>query len=322
MTLDEILKEIQNANSFMLTAHESPDGDAIGSALAFATVLKELGKEKVDVLFKEYPPIYKNLPSVDLIKTEASLEEYDMAIILDCPDLKRIHKEYQSYFENAKVTVEIDHHLKNTMFADYNVVNPAAPACCEILVSSFQYMGIEISKEVTRCLLTGIITDTGGFRFASTTRETFEFAGWALSKGVNVAKIYKDALMTKSKSQFEAEKLATDRIEFYMDGKITFTYITKEDAERLNIQAGECDGIAGIGTNIEGVEVAIFAREKEDGFKLSFRSNNIDVSDICMLYGGGGHKLASGCTINAKLEDIRKAVVDETIKHIQEEKVV
>ena len=317
MTLDEILKDIQKSDSFMITAHDNPDGDAVGSCLAFATMLKEIGKERIDILFKEYPPIYQNLPNVDLIKSEASQDVYDMAIVLDCPDLKRVHKDYHQYFENAKVTVEIDHHLKNTMFADYDVVNPASPACCEILVSSFQYMGIEISKDTAKCLLTGIITDTGGFRFSSTTRETFEFAGWALSKGVNVAQVYKDSLMTKSKSQFEAEKLAVDRLEFYMDGKITFTYITLEDEKNLNIQAGECDGIAGIGISIAGVEVAIFARQREDGFKLSFRSNNIDVSDICMLYGGGGHKLASGCTIDASLEDIRKAVIDETIKHLE-----
>ncbi|MBR1540452.1 MAG: bifunctional oligoribonuclease/PAP phosphatase NrnA [Clostridia bacterium] len=317
MTLDEILREIEKADSFVITAHDNPDGDAIGSCLAFATVLKNLGKEKIDVLFKEYPRVFATLPNSDLIRTEATLEEYDMAIVLDCPELKRVHKDYHKYFENAKVTVEVDHHLKNAMFADLDVVNPAAPACAEILVSSFQYMGIEITKEVAACLLTGIITDTGGFRFASTTRETFEFAGWALSKGVNVSKIYKESLMTKSKSQFEAEKLAVDRLEFYMDDKITFTYMTKEDEKNLNIQAGECDGIAGIGVNIEGVEVAIFARERDDGFKLSFRSNNIDVADICMLFGGGGHKLAAGCTIDASLEEVRKAVVEETKKHLQ-----
>lgn len=316
MTLDEILKEIKNADSFVVMAHDNPDGDAVGSCLAFATVLKNMGKEKIDILFKEYPAIFQNLPNSELIRTEASLDEYDMAIVLDCPELKRVHKDYHKYFEDAKITVQFDHHLKNGMFADLDVVNPAAPACCEILVSSFQYMKIEITRDVAKCLLTGIITDTGGFRFASTTRETFEFAGWALSKGVNVSKIYKDSLMTKSKSQFAAEKLAVDRLEFYMDDKITFTYMTKEDEKALNIQSGEFDGIAGIGINIAGVEVAIFAREREDGFKLSFRSNNIDVADICMLYGGGGHKLAAGCTIDAKLEDVRKAVISETKKHL------
>ena len=317
MTLDEILKEINNANSFMITAHENPDGDAIGSCLAFATVLKEMGKEKIDVLLKEYPPIFNTLPNIDLIKSEASLDKYDMAIVLDCPEIKRVSKEYHKYFEDAKITVEFDHHLKNAMFADLDVVNPAAPACAEILVSSFRYMKIEISKDVATCLMAGIITDTGGFRFNSTTRETFEFAGWALAKGVNIPKIYKDYLMTKSKSQFEAEKLALDRLEFLMDDKIVFTYMTKEDEEKLNIQPGEFDGIVEIGITIKGVEVSIFARERSDGFKVSFRSNNIDVADICMLFGGGGHKLAAGCTIDAKLEDVRKAVIEETKKHLK-----
>ena len=316
MTLDEILNEMNKANSFVITAHDNPDGDAIGSCLAFATVLKNMGKENIDVLFKDYPAIFKTLPNSDLIKKEASMEEYDMAIVLDCPELKRVHKDYHKYFENSKVTVEFDHHLKNAMFADLDVVNPAAPACAEILVSSFKYMNIDITRDVATCLMTGIITDTGGFRFSSTTRETFEFAGWALSKGVNIPKIYKDSLMTKSKSQFEAEKLAVDRLEFYMDNKITFTYMTKEDENNLNIQTGECDGIAGIGITIKGVEVAIFAHERSDGFKLSFRSNKVDVSDICMLFGGGGHKLAAGCTIDAKLEDVRKAVIEETKKHL------
>jgi phosphoesterase RecJ-like protein len=317
MTLDEILKEINKADSFVITAHENPDGDAIGSCLAFATILKNMGKTTIDVLFKEYPAVFSQLPNVDLIKKEASRDIYDMAIVLDCPELKRISSCYQEYFENSKVTVEFDHHLKNAMFADYNVVNPVAPATCQILVSSFEYLKLDITKDVATSLLTGIITDTGGFRFESTTTETFEFAAWALSKGVNISKIYKDSMMTKTKSQFEAEKIATDRIEFFADNKITFTYITKEDEKNLGINPGETDGIAGIGTTIKGVEVAIFARERENGFKVSFRSNRIDVADICMIFGGGGHKLAAGCTINASLEEIKKAVISETEKHLK-----
>ena len=94
MTLDEILKEIENANSFVITAHENPDGDAVGSSLAFATVLKELGKNDIDVLFNEYPKVFETLPNSDLIKKEATRKNYDMAIVLDCPDLKRVYKDY------------------------------------------------------------------------------------------------------------------------------------------------------------------------------------------------------------------------------------
>ncbi len=317
MTLDEILKEIEKAETFVVLAHENPDGDAVGSALGVCTFLKELGKNDIDVLFKEYPETFNFLPNSDMIKQESTFERYDMAIVVDCPNSDRVSKEYRKFIENAKIIVQFDHHLRNSMFGDYNVVNPVAPACSQILVSALEYLKIDISKDVATCLLAGIITDTGGFRFNSTTAETFEFAAWCLSKGINVAKVYKEAMMTKTITQFKAEKLALDRLEFFNDDKITFTYITKQDIDELGIKSGELDGIAGVGITIKDVEVAIFAREKDDGFKISFRSNNIDVSDICMLFGGGGHKLAAGCQIDSSIEEVRKAVVEETIKHLK-----
>ena len=317
MTLDEILKEIEKAETFVVLAHENPDGDAVGSALGVCTFLKELGKTDIDVLFKEYPETFNFLPNSDIIKQESTFEKYDITIVIDCPNSDRVSKEYRKFIENAKIIVQFDHHLRNSMFGDYNVVNPVAPACSQILVSALEYLKIDISKDVATCLLAGIITDTGGFRFNSTTAETFEFAAWCLSKGINVAKVYKEAMMTKTITQFKAEKLALDRLEFFNDDKITFTYITKQDIDELGIKSGELDGIAGVGITIKDVEVAIFAREKDDGFKISFRSNNIDVSDICMLFGGGGHKLAAGCQIDSSIEEVRKAVVEETIKHLK-----
>ena len=219
MTLDEIVKEIDKSETFVILAHENPDGDAMGSTLAVANALKNMGKRTIDVLFKEYPAIYDMLPNINFVKKEASMSHYDMAIVVDCPDIKRVSSIYEEYIENAKVIVQFDHHLRNTMFGDYNVVNPVAPACAQILASSFPYMNIEITQDIATCLIAGIITDTGGFRFDTTTTETFEFAGWALSKGVNVSKIYKETMMTKSKSQFEAEKLAVSRLEFLEDDK-------------------------------------------------------------------------------------------------------
>lgn len=317
MTLDEILKKIKESNSFIILAHENPDGDAIGSALAVATMLKELGKVNIDVVTKECPANFMTLPNVDMIRTEGRFINYDMAIVVDCPNINRVSESYIHYIEEADSVAQFDHHLNNSMFGEYNVVNSAAPACAQILVSSFEYLNLEISKDVATCLIAGIITDTGGFRFNSVTRETFEFAGWALAKGVNISKIYKDVMMTKTKEQFEAEKLAVSRIEFFADEKITFTYFTKEDEEKLNIKSGELDGIVDIGRNISGVEVAIFVRQRDNGFKVSFRSNSIDIAEICMLFGGGGHKLAAGCTIDAPLEEVKKILIEETRKHLK-----
>ena len=204
------------------------------------------------------------------------------------------------------------------MFGDYNIVDQVSPACAQILVSSFQYLQIEITKDIATCLLTGIITDTGGFKNSGITAETFEFAAWALTKGVNVSKIYRQSMMIITKSKFEIQKIAMDRLEFFADGKIAFTYITKEDDSKVDMQAGDHDGIVEIGRNIKGVEISIFLYEKEKGFKVSLRSNDyVDVSEICMIFGGGGHVKAAGATINMNLEDAKKIIISEATKHLK-----
>ncbi len=317
MTLDEILKEINNAETFVILAHESPDGDAVGSSLGMCLALQNMGK-KAEVIMKEYPANFNFLPGVENIKTEGSLEEYDMAIVVDCPELKRVNSIFHKYFENAKVTVEFDHHGKNAMFADYNIADQVSPACAQILVSSFEYLNIEITKDIASCLLTGIITDTNGFRNSNITTETFEFAAWALSKGVNVSKIYRESMMIMTPAKFEIQKMAMDRLEFFADGKIAFTYITKEDDEKVNMKPGDHEGIVEIGRNIQGVEISIFLHERDKGFKISLRSNDyVDVSEVCMMFGGGGHIRAAGATINMNLEDAKKAIISEAMKHLK-----
>ncbi|MCI8276372.1 MAG: bifunctional oligoribonuclease/PAP phosphatase NrnA [Clostridia bacterium] len=318
MTLDEILKEMKNADTVLILSHESPDGDAIGSSLGMCLALKNMGKDVVDVVMKEYPANFSYLPGAEDIKAEPSIENYDLAIVVDCPDINRVNLDYKEYFENAKVKVEFDHHSKNSMFGDYNIVNHVSPACSQILVSSFEYLGIEITKEIGICLLTGIITDTGGFKNSGTTTESFEFAAWALSKGINVSKIYKESMLTMTKSKFEVQKLAMDRLELLADGKISFTYMTKEDDKKIGVLAGDHDGVVEIGRNIEGVEVSIFLYEKEKGYKASLRSNDyVNVADVCMLFGGGGHIKAAGVSLNMTLEEAKKAIIEETIKYLK-----
>lgn len=318
MTLDDILKEIEGAETIVVLAHENPDGDAIGSSLAFCLALQNMGK-KAEVLMKEYPANFSFLPGIENIKKEASFEKYDMAITLDCPNIKRVNSEYIPYFENAKVTAEFDHHSQNSMFGDYNIINHVSPACAQILVSSFEYLHIEITKDIATCLLTGIITDTGGFKNSGITTETFEFAGWALTKGVNVSKIYREAMLVMTHSKFEAQKLAMERMEFLEDGKVTFTYMTLEDDAQISIQAGDHDGIVEIGRGIEGVETSVFLYQREDGsFKASLRSNDyMDVADVCMMFGGGGHIRAAGCTLEMPLLEAKKAILFEVKKHLQ-----
>ncbi len=188
MTLDEILKEIKNAQTIVILTHEVPDGDAMGSALAMKLALESLGK-KSHVIIPEYPRMFDYLPNITEIKIDSEIEKYDLAISVDCANFKRMAR--NEYFENAKKTIVIDHHGSNSMYGDINYVNPVAPACCEILVGMAQYLNIEMTKEMGTCIMTGMITDTGGFRYIGVTQDTFEYAADLIRVGVNVPEIYK-----------------------------------------------------------------------------------------------------------------------------------
>lgn len=316
MTLDDITKAINEAETIAILTHESPDGDAMGSSLAMYNALKDMGK-KTDIIIPEYPRTFSFLPGADEILKEGKQKQYDLVISLDCADLKRLNG-FANYFEDAKTTISIDHHRMNPMFADYNYVDPASPACCQILVVILEYLKVEITKDIGTCLLTGIITDTGGFKYPGVTAETFEFAAWLLTSGVNVSNIYKKVLQIKTRANYELSKLAMNRMEFLEDDRITFTYITLEDEKRFQAEEGSHEGIVEIGRDIEGVEVSIFLHEAEDGFKVSLRSNEyINVSEVCFMFGGGGHMRAAGCKMTGTIEQIKNKLVNEIKKELK-----
>ena len=315
MNLDNILEEIKKAEKIVILTHENPDGDAIGSSLAMDLAIKQLGK-KPDVIIPEYSRLFEFLPGSEDIKKESDIQKYDLAISVDCTDLKRL-KCGDKYFANAKSKIVIDHHGTNKMFGDFNFVNPVSPACCEILIGMFEYFGIEITKKIGSCIVTGIITDTGGFRYSGVTAETFEFTAELLRKGVNVSEIYKRVLDTKTRANFELNKLISQRMEILEDGKVTFTYINLEDEKNVNAEEGDHEGLVEIGRDIEGVEVSVFIREKQDpkGYKISLRSNDyVNVSDVCLMFGGGGHPKAAGCFIQGDLEQAKTKILAEIKK--------
>ena len=245
MTLDNILEEIKKAETIVILTHETPDGDAVGSSLAMKLALKQLGKN-ADVIIPKYSRTFAFLPEANEIKSESEVNRYDLAISVDCADLKRLAAGAE-YFETAKIKIQIDHHSINTMFGDYNFVNPVAPACCEILLGMFEYFGIEITQELGTCIITGIITDTGGFQYDGVTAETFEFAAELLQKGVNISKVYQKVLSTNTRAHFELSRIVSNRMEFFEEGKVTFTYMNLEDEENVGAEEGDHEGLVNIG---------------------------------------------------------------------------
>lgn len=317
MTLDSILEEIKKTEKIVILTHETPDGDAVGSCLAMELALKQLGKE-ADVIIPEYSRTFAFLPGANEIKKESNIKEYDLAISLDCANFTRLAGG-EEYFETAKSKIVIDHHGSNSMYGDLNFVNPVSPACCEILVGMFEYFRININKQIGICVLTGIITDTGGFKYPGVTAETFEFTAELLRKGVNVSEIYKRVLQIKTKANFELGKLIRERMEFFENGKIAFTYMNIADEKSVNAEEGDHEGLVEVGRDIEGVEVSVFIREKENanGYKVSLRSNDyVNVSDVCLMFGGGGHQRAAGCFIPGTVEQVKEKLLKELKKEL------
>ena len=318
MTLDNILEEIKKAEKIAILTHELPDGDAIGSSLALMFALKSIGKNP-DVIIPELSDCFKFLPGISDVKDKTDIEKYDLSIALDCADGK-ILCGYENYFEKAKTKIVIDHHGSNKMYGDINFVNPVSPACCEVLITMLDYFEIEITKDIGTCLITGIITDTGGFDY-NVNPETFDFAAMLLRKGIKISEVYTKALRTKTRANFELRRRAIDRMEFLEDGKIAFTYITIEDEKSVNAKIGDHEGLVDIGRDIEGVEVSVFlheVQEKTNGFKISLRSKEyVNVSDVCIMFGGGGHTRAAGAFCLGTAEQIKEKVVAEIKKQLQ-----
>ena len=312
--LEEIVQKIIESNRIVVFAHESPDGDAIGSSLAMYLGLKQLKKD-VSIVLGQYSRVFHFLSSVDEIKSEIE-GEFDLGISLDCADKKRLY-DPKNAFDNCKYTVALDHHASNTYFADSNYVEAKSPAASQTIIKLLKKLNITITKEIGECLMVGIITDTGGFRYASVNSETFRFAADMLEVGVNISEIYLKVFMVQTKPQFLLSRIANDRLEILNKNRVAFTYITMEDEKKVQAKNGDHEGIVDIGRNIEGVEVSIFIREYEGGYKVSLRSNSyVDVSEIAKALGGGGHIRASGLVLNMSFSEAKKALLRETYKRL------
>lgn len=312
----EIFDIINKSNTIALFGHKSPDGDAIGSVLAFYDMLSNINKE-VDMIMTDVPPLFSYLKHIDKIK-ETSQKEYDLAIVLDCANRERIGQN-NDVFSNCRTSVAIDHHITNTEFCDINYIEPDAPACCQVIYYLFKEMNMNITNDMGYAIATGLLTDTGGYRNNNVNNKTFLMSADLIELGIDIHQIYYDVLCKKTVAQQELIKMACDRLEYFCDGKIAFSYISAEDMENIGAKFGDHEGLVDIGRNVEGVVVSVFLRE-DNGYKVSFRSNGeINVNEIAAIFGGGGHLMAAGAKINLSFKETKDAVIKEITKAINYE---
>ncbi|KPU43900.1 bifunctional oligoribonuclease and PAP phosphatase NrnA [Oxobacter pfennigii] len=314
MIASEIAAVLKINSNFALSAHINPDGDSLGSMLALYNVLKAMGKNVKVFAGDSLPSNYSYLPGYDSIVnySEDMDEEFDVFIVVDCGSFDRTGK-CSCLSEKSKISINIDHHLTNSLFADYNLVDSNSSAAGELIYQIIKLMGVDIRKEEALCLYTAIFSDTGGFRYSNTTSVTHQIAGDLINTGINFSNIYELIYRNYSLNDVKIMGKALSSIELYSDAKIAYMELLLSDLGDLNLEDVNTSEFIDYARDINTVEVALFVKQvKADEYKLSFRSKNyVDVRKICEKYGGGGHAKAAGCTITGELCDFRDAVIKD-----------
>jgi len=308
-TIQQIIEVIRCNSSFLITTHEGPDGDAIGSSLALASFLRNTGKD-VTVHYRDpVPELYAFLPGSESVLPHIPDRNFDVAFVLDIGERKRAGKEFCN-FSKITTTVNLDHHLSCENFADFNLIDPQA-AATGILVyriaNAFNYL---FDLETALCIYVAIITDTGSFRYSNANREAFTVAGEMIECGINAWDVAEQLYENQPQKRLELLAQCLPTLQVFKDGQAASVTVTEEMYEASGANAELTDGFINYPRSIRGVEVAIFFRQLEEKkFKVGFRSKGkVNVAAFSAAMGGGGHHNAAGCTVEGTLDEVKAAV--------------
>ncbi len=302
--------ELKDVKSVAIAGHVRPDGDCIGSCMALYHYITDNYKDvAVNVFLEEVPSKFYYIDKADKVIKHSITSAYtaDLFISIDCGDKERLGFA-ACLLDRVKKSLNIDHHISNTNFADVNWINPDASAACEILCEIFPEELIGYNTAVA--LFTGIIHDTGVFKYSNTTRSTFNAAGMLVSKGVPSTDIINESFYQKTYIQNQIlGRALLESIMFY-DKKCIFTVVSQKDMDFYGVSSADLDGIVNQLVITEGVELAIFMYETDvHQYKVSLRSNKyIDVSKVASQFGGGGHVRAAGCMMHGKVHDVINSI--------------
>ena len=321
-TFDNILKAIGSARRIGVTSHARPDGDAVGSAVAMGMMIQEKGKEVAVINSDPVPESLKFLPGAELIKKPEKGGEFDLVIILDSADKVRVGKEFWEAVEGLKLLINIDHHISNTCYADVNYVDADSPATGQIVYQLAKYAGWSITPDVAKNLYAAISTDTGGFRYPSTSAETMRIAGELIEIGVDVGDINQRLYENYPRRRVEMLQYLLEGMEISEDGRFASVELPRIVSEQLNLQTGDTEGAIDTIRSIDSVIVAVLFEELSDGMiRVSSRSKNkkYSVGDICAEFGGGGHTLAAGARLAGPIESARVEFMSRVAEHMSPE---
>ncbi len=309
--IEPLLQVFRSTPRFLLTSHARPDGDAVGSVLALAGILEQFGCEVDIVLADPVPLIYQSLPGVHRIRQASTVVPEFPCILLECDSIERT-----GLIGLADAfLINIDHHASGRAFGALNWIDPTACAVGAMIYAIAQSSAVEITPAMATCLYTAILSDTGSFTYDGTNAGTFALAHDLTVSGAQPGQIARDIYFSSPEGKVRLLGAALSRMR--REDRIAWSWITLEDMQKASAEIEDCEGVVNHLIGVSGVEAAVFLREVEDAdrYRLSLRSKgSLDVAKVAEHFGGGGHRTASGCTLQGPLEDAANRVVAQLRK--------
>lgn len=309
--INALVAEFRLHKRFLITSHSRPDGDAVGSVLALAEVLDQFGC-KVDVLLADPAPfIYRTLPGLSRIRYAASVEEVETdsripVIALECDGAARTGI---SGLDRHPL-INIDHHASGRPFGYINWIDEHACAVAAMVYRLARAASVRITPSMATCLYAAILSDTGSFTYSTTDADTFAMVHDLTNRGASPGQIARDVYFSNPASKIRLLGAALSNLQ--CEGQLAWSWVTSEEMDRVGAEVEDCEGVVNYLISIDGVESAVFLREvREAGqFRLSIRSKGkLDVARVAEHFGGGGHRSASGCTLDGPLDTATERIL-------------
>jgi len=313
----DVVDKITENNNIYLISHINPDGDNLGSLLGMSFALKKLNKNVKIIKTDNIPNEYLFLPMIESF-SEVYPSSIELLLVLDCSDLDRLGA-HKQIIDKSKFIINIDHHKSNTFFGDINIVNPKSASTGEIVFDIIKVLDVEINADIATCIYTAISSDTGRFMYENVTSYTHNKVAELINTGIDLSTININLYQKKSLASSKLFINSLTNLRLYNKDKIGIASVSQEMLTQYNANMDETEGIVSFIRDIENIEIACLLKEiKKDEIKISLRSKNyVDVSEICAIFNGGGHKRAAGCTIYSDLVIAEERILTEINRFIR-----
>jgi phosphoesterase RecJ-like protein len=307
---DQLLQALHQAKRVIIGTHISPDGDTIGSGLAMSYYLDQIGIPHELVCYHNPPQNLRFLPGIKRVKTALNDNEFDVGLIVDTNALDRLGP-MSKYFEDCATLIVIDHHVPHTKPGDIRLIDSTAAATALIITRLFLENKIPITPEMATCLLTGIVTDTGGFRWSNTSVEALNASAKLIELGADINFISDQFFQHRPLAAVRLFGKALELMKTSHQDRLVWVCLSQEAFKSVGAIEEYSEGIANELLSIEKSQIAILFRESEPGrIRISMRSRNgYDVALLAGQFGGGGHQLAAGCTVRTSLAEAEEIVI-------------